>query len=217
MISKIFQGETMKKMIIISFLAVLVYVPSTWADRWDGFDKGQRDHRIKKAQKKHVIKPHIRRPVTHRPHKRRPIVHHLHPSASHVRYGGLKYRYHNGIFYRPHRRGYRIVPAPIGAIIHALPIGYTKIFIKHRPYYRYNNVYYEPIRNNGYRVVEAPREYVTNSYDVTYQYQVGDIALNLPNGAVEVFINGRRYYEAEGRYFKRVRQDGRVVYEVVNI
>ena len=209
----------MKKTIIISFLAVLVFTPSVWADRWDGFDNRQTDHHIKKAQKRHFVRPNPRRPI-HRPHKRRPhhvIVHHLHPSAVHIRYGGLRYRYHNGIFYRPYRRGFRIVPAPVGAVIHTLPHGYTKIYIKHRPYYRYNNVYYEPIRNRRYRVVEAPREYVTNSCSTVYQYQIGDIALNLPSGAVEVFIDGRRYYEAEGRYFKRVRRDGRVVYEVVNI
>jgi hypothetical protein len=218
-IIKKFQGETMKKTTIISFLAVLVFAPSAWADRWEGFEKRQTDHQIKHAQKRYFARPHQRRPV-HRHHIHRPhhvVVHHLHPSAVHIRFGGLRYRYHNGTFYRPYRRGFRIVPAPIGAVLDTLPYGYTKVYINHRPYFRYNNIYYKPIRNRRYRVVKAPREYATNSCNTTYHYQIGDIALNLPIGAVEVFIDGRHYYEAEGHYFKRVRRNGRVVYEVVRI
>ena len=177
--------------------------------------------------RRHYIRPHrvVHRRVTHirRPHY--VSLHHrighriptLHRNAIRLSVGGLGYRYRNGAFYRPYRSGFRVVSAPIGAIVHTLPTGYMSVRLNERNYYRYEDTYYER-RGRGYCVVETPTACSTSSQvDTMYRYQTGDVALNLPVGAVEVIIDGRRYYEADGQYFLKSYRDGRTSYEVVEV
>ena len=219
----------MKKTVILSILAILLLTPSAQAEQWEG------RHHIKKVHhvaNRHHIRPH-RRVTVHRPHRRLHIrrpnhvrlvhrvghrIHRLHRRAIHLNVGGLGYRYLGGAFYRPYRSGFRVVHAPIGAIIHTLPVGFMQVRVNNSNYYRYEDTYYRPC-SSGYRVVETPTQ--CNTYrrdiDTNYQYQIGDIAYNLPAGAIEVIIDGKRYYEAEGRYFLQAWRDGKEVYEVVMI
>lgn len=59
------------------------------------------------------------------------------------RHGGQDYRYRAGTFYRPYNNGFRVVVAPLGAIIMNLPIGYVGFSCANSNYYRYDNVYYQ--------------------------------------------------------------------------
>ena len=165
------------------------------------------------------ISHQIRRPypvrLHHRPGHR---VHRLHRNAFHFMLGGLSYHYYSGAFYRPYQSGYRIVVAPIGAVVYTLPHGCVRVFSNNRNYYMYENIYYLRNANRGYRVVEAPATYETTVQNNTpYQYQYGDVALNLPVGAVEVIIDGTHYYEYGNQYFRPSRRDGQTIYTVVDM
>jgi len=85
------------------------------------------------------------------------------------RYGGYGYRgsnalaitslavsaaaliYSSGMFYRYTPTGYVVAAPPIGAVVPALPPGYTVSYFNGAPYYYYGNVYYAAAPN-GYVV-----------------------------------------------------------------
>lgn len=62
--------------------------------------------------------------------------------------------YCEGLFYRYTPAGYIVVTPPIGAVVPALPPGYTTVFIDSRPYYYYGYTYYAS--GPGGYVVAAP-------------------------------------------------------------
>jgi len=71
--------------------------------------------------------------------------------------GGRRYFYSGGYFYRRGRWGYTVIPAPIGARIRVLPIGFLSFRIGTIPYYYYGGAYYEYIPDqNVYAVVQKP-------------------------------------------------------------
>ncbi len=179
-----------------------------------------RSHRYLSNQhydNKRVISQHHQAPQRLRPvpYNSRPAyprighhVSHLHRNAYRFRHGGHRYRYSQGLFYRPYNHGFRVVQAPIGAIILSLPIGYTHMRISDRDYYRYNDVYYQSeFGARGYRVVQNP--YMNC-------YQAGDIVDTLPLGASAVIIDNVRYYEHDNYYFRPQRRNGVQMYVVVN-
>ena len=67
---------------------------------------------------------------------------------------GAEFLYSAGMFYRSTPNGYMIVPAPMGAVVPALPPGYAVVYMGGMPYYYYGNAYYAAAPN-GY-VVTAP-------------------------------------------------------------
>ena len=70
-------------------------------------------------------------------------------------HGGGYYYFHDGYFYRPHRRGYIRVSPPRGAIIPRLPSRARRYRRGRTEYKEYRGVRYERIRdgrNRGYRV-----------------------------------------------------------------
>ena len=67
---------------------------------------------------------------------------------------GASLLYSAGMFYRSTPAGYVVVPAPMGAVVPALPPGYTVAYMGGVPYYYYGNAYYAAAPN-GY-VVTAP-------------------------------------------------------------
>lgn len=74
-----------------------------------------------------------------------------------VRVGRDSYRYNRGVFYRPDRRGYVVVRAPIGARIRTLPPGFISFTIGLNRYFYINSAYYlwEPVARE-YVVVNQP-------------------------------------------------------------
>jgi hypothetical protein len=71
-----------------------------------------------------------------------------------VSVAGASLLYSAGMFYRSTPAGYVVVPAPMGAVVPALPPGYTVVYMGGVPYYYYGNAYYAAAPN-GY-VVTAP-------------------------------------------------------------
>lgn len=159
-----------------------------------------------------VIRPHRVIPPNHRIGYR---VNSLHRNAYHFRHGGRNYRYDAGVFYRPYSHGYRVVRAPIGALILSLPIGFTTFLLGHNYYYYYNDVYYtRDARLGGYRVVNDP--YLAAPAPVYNRYPAGTMVEALPYGAVEVIIDNVRYYEYGTQYFRPQRRNGVLMYLVVD-
>lgn len=70
-------------------------------------------------------------------------------------YRGRPYYFHRGRFYRPHGRGYVVVPPPRRLIVPWLPIGCATLLLAGITYYTYLGVYYQRVPT-GYMVVAPP-------------------------------------------------------------
>lgn len=115
-----------------------------------------------------------------------------------VRVGTTPYYYHRGVFYRSYRRGYVVVPAPIGAVVAAPPPGAVTVLVENDPFAYYRGVFYAP-HNSRFRVVRAP---------------VGAFVRDLPLEAATQRVGGVAYKEYAGVYYRPAVRDGRRGYEV---
>ena len=115
-----------------------------------------------------------------------------------VTVGTGRYFFHDGIFYRSYRRGYLVVPAPIGAVIPGPPPGHVIVLVENDPYAYYRGVFYRPWESR-WRVVPAPP---------------GAFVRRLPPGAASVRIDGVEYKEFGGVYYRPAIRDGREGYQV---
>ena len=70
--------------------------------------------------------------------------------------GGWPYYYYDGIYYRRYSDRYVVVPAPIGVVVEAPPVGCYPVLIGGVTYYTGNGIYYR-YTNYGYEVVPEPR------------------------------------------------------------
>lgn len=114
-----------------------------------------------------------------------------------VTVGSRPYYYHRGIFYRPYRRGYLVVPAPVGAVVRAPPPGVV-VLVEDGPYRYYRGVFYRP-RGNRYVVVRPP---------------VGAFVQEVPRTAVTRRIDGVEFKEYAGTYYRPAIRDGDRGYQV---
>lgn len=73
-----------------------------------------------------------------------------------VVYGGSRYYFYGGAWYRPHGPSFVVVAPPIGLFIPLLPPYYTTVWVGGVPYYYANEIYYAH-RGNGYVVIEPPK------------------------------------------------------------
>jgi len=220
----------MRKAIIFSSLALLLFSSSLYGDRFEHREHKQvkkphhvvqsvRDehrHSRPSIKKKHYTKKsHIRKPHHYVANHRRPghRVKHLHRDTFYFSHSGIDYHYTNGAFYRPYRNGYRVVRAPVGAFIYDLPHGFVRIYVGNHSYYRYEDTYYErDMHRSGYRVIREPVRDIPR-----YRYNRGDVVLTLPRGAIEVIIDGAHYYEFGDIYFSLSLRNERRIYTVVDV
>ncbi len=70
-------------------------------------------------------------------------------------YGGHRYFFHDGIWFRPEGARFVVVAPPIGIVVPVLPPFYATIWIGGVPYYYANDVYYVPAPG-GYMVTSPP-------------------------------------------------------------
>lgn len=82
--------------------------------------------------------------------------------------GGLSLLYSAGLFYQCVAGDYVVVRPPYGAIVPALPAGYSICVINGVTYYYYNSIYYN-MSANGYVVVNPPVTVVQLTPVVTVQ------------------------------------------------
>ena len=80
-----------------------------------------------------------------------------------------------------------------------MPLGYRSIYVGGDPFYYYNGIFYQPY-NNNYRVVAPP---------------VGAEVAELPDGAKAVVIDGRKYFEFHGTYYKENIHDNGEIWYIV--
>lgn len=73
-----------------------------------------------------------------------------------VVWGGIDYRYGDGVWYTPSPRGYVVVRPPIGIVVHDLPSFRTVLTIAGITYLYVNGVYYREYPSGGYEVVPPP-------------------------------------------------------------
>jgi hypothetical protein len=93
------------------------------------------------------------------------------PRASITYWGGVGYRYYDGIWYTGGPRGYVVVRPPIGIVITDRPALATVLAIGGLSYLYANGVYYREQPGVGYEVVPPPVEGATpGAPDKTYVY-----------------------------------------------
>jgi len=99
---------------------------------------------------------------------------------------GDPFYYREGLFYRKGITGFRVVDAPVGAVLSAPPVGAIGIWIGDDEYLYANAAFYRktPV---GYAVVEPP----ANAY-----------VKALPKEAKEVWCGGRRYHYLTGAFYE---------------
>src|SRR2546421_11500340 len=101
----------------------------------------------------------------------------LHRPTVILSFGGYRYHYMDGIFYRPYRSYFQVIAPPIGIRIGILPYGYSRIMVGPDPYYYYNGIFYRQ-SDDYYEVVTPP---------------VGAEVAELPAGAGAVVIDNKKY------------------------
>ena len=112
---------------------------------------------------------------------------------------GAEFLYSAGMFYRSTPAGYIVVPAPMGAVVPALPPGYAVVYMGGTPYYYYGNAYYA-VAPNGYVVtappaIAAPMAVAPSVAQVQaptpapISQQPAASAANQPSDAVETYIS----------------------------
>ncbi|UCC24235.1 MAG: hypothetical protein JSU98_10895 [Gemmatimonadales bacterium] len=111
---------------------------------------------------------------------------------------GSRYYYHRGVFYRPHRGGFLVVPAPYGAVVEVLPAGYVMILVQRDPYAYYRGFFYAP-QAERWIVVRPP---------------IGAFVRVLPPGAVTRRVGPVEYKEYAGVWYRPAIQDGKRGYQV---
>jgi hypothetical protein len=81
----------------------------------------------------------------------------LPPGYLSITYGGGRFFFHGGVFFRAAGPGYVVVRPPIGVVVPALPPAYATVVVSGAPYYYANDTYYSPIPGGaGYAVVAPP-------------------------------------------------------------
>jgi hypothetical protein len=86
------------------------------------------------------------------------VLHAPPPHAHVVPWRGVSYRFHDGVWYSPYARGYRVVrPAP-GLWVPALPLFRTVVVVGGLSYLYLNGSYYRERPTGGYEVVADPPE-----------------------------------------------------------
>lgn len=117
---------------------------------------------------------------------------------------GQRYNYYPSYHYRPIYRspyGYSHFGPSFGFRLSILPFGYYPFYLGINPYYYYQGVYYRPYTNGGYEVIAPP---------------LGATIKHLPSGAKATVINGQKYYELGGTFYKeQINAKNKLSYVVV--
>ena len=113
-----------------------------------------------------------------------------------------QYHYDQGVYYVAGNGGYTVVSAPVGATITTLPPGSQTVVINETTNnYYYGGTYYEK-KPEGYTVVPPT---------------AGAVVENLPEGGKEVKVGEVTYVQVGETYYQPIVQDGKNVYEVVDV
>ncbi len=117
-----------------------------------------------------------------------------------INVNGNPYYYANGTYLQPSGSSYVVVPPPQGAVIQALPQGYTTVYANGStvPYYYYNGFFYGAV-SGGYQVISPPQ---------------GAMVPYLPKGYTESLQGGVPSYKYAGVTYSAYYSGGELVYIV---
>ncbi|MDI9859790.1 DUF6515 family protein [Flectobacillus roseus] len=118
-----------------------------------------------------------------------------------INFGGIRFAYHQGVFYKPYNSEYVVCQAPVGIRVNVLPRDCRRVVIRNVDYYYYNGTYYRPY-GNEYATVAPP---------------IGALVESIPGGYEKLMINGETYYVVDGIQYRAVLNRGEIWYEVIKI
>ena len=159
--------------------------------------RARANHKKKVVVKKKRVRANRvkRKVVVHHRYRHLPrrgvVVTSVHRNAIVVNHGGIRYRYHSGIWYRPNGTKWVITSPGYGVRIRTLPVGYRRIVYRSNTYYYYYGTYYVE-KNDEYEVVQAPTGIEVDA---------------LPDGYEEVTVNNEQYYKLDEVYYQSTLND----------
>ena len=193
-----------KHLYLLSLPLLLLATGADAQSRYGRDRRDYRDHRDYRYTPRYASGPRVS------------VIARLPHGAIQVVFGGSRYHYYGGRYYRPYDYGYCIVPPPRGIIIPAVPPGCVTVVIGNRRYYQYEDSYYLPV-DRGYEVVDRPADApVVTSVPAT---PLAPATLSVPattSSYEKIVIDGRTYYRKDDTYYKAVVDDkGELFYEKV--
>lgn len=132
----------------VGLILSAVAATSAWAER-DGRER-HRDDRFRNPHWVYDTRHHL----NHYYPVRGEVVVGLPAGAIAINFGGGRFFFHGGVWFRPNGARFVVVAPPIGVIVPVLPPAYATVWLGGVPYYYANDVYYTPAPG-GY-VVTAP-------------------------------------------------------------
>jgi hypothetical protein len=115
-----------------------------------------------------------------------------------------EYWYDQGVFYLKESNGYTVVAAPVGAIVKSIPTGYETVVLDEKTgvkNYYWGGTFYEKV-SKGYKVVPPTS---------------GAVVEHLAEGGEEVKLGEVTYVKLGETYYQPIQQDGKNMYEVVDV
>jgi len=132
--------------------------------------------------------------------RRGAVVSTMNTRALTIRFGGIDYRFHSGVWYQPRGNQWAVVRPVYGIRVRTLPVGYRKVILGSSVYYYYYGTYYAQ-NEQEYEVVVAP---------------MGAEVDSLPDGYSEVGGNEATYYELDDVYYMpSLNEEGEEILVVV--
>lgn len=149
-----------------------------------------------------------------------------------LRFGGLSFIFHDGLYYRNYKQGYKVVRPPVGLTVRYLPAGYERIVARGLTYYFAQGIYYV-FDDGAYRVINEPSDTLIYQDDVynaggstivahsvesqqyanqTSGFVLGKTYGSLPPSAKLVTVSGQQYFQYRDIYFLPQSTGGDVRY-----
>lgn len=149
-----------------------------------------------------------------------------------LRFGGLSFIFHDGLYYRHYKQGYKVVRPPVGLTVRYLPAGYERIVARGLTYYFAQGIYYV-FDDGAYRVINEPSDTLIYQDDVynaggstivahsvesqqyanqTSGFVLGKTYGSLPPSAKLVTVSGQQYFQYRDIYFLPQSTGGEVRY-----
>ncbi|WP_052353925.1 DUF6515 family protein [Flectobacillus major] len=163
--------------------------------RGNDYDRGRRNDRVVVVDRSRPNWQYNNLP------RRNTYINTVPTAAIAINFGGISFRYHNGIYYKPYNNTYVVTAPPMGIRVNTIPVGCRRIVIQNRDYYYYNGTYYQPY-DNQYTTVAPP---------------IGALVESIPSGYEKLQINGDTYYVVDGIQYRAVLNNGEIWYEVIKI
>ena len=152
---------------------------------------------------------------------------------------GTSYYYWGGMYYVSSGSGYVVVAPPPTAVVYAIPVAATPVYVGTTPYYYYGGTYYVPTTKpadvpNGTEATvtanvsadasggETKKETMDTPEmtkdDSNYEVVAPPVGATVPylaDDAKEETIGGKKYFVHDKTYYRAFASDGETIYMVV--